>query len=70
MPPLRMDIVSVFHSEKAYRDHLELTSQIAQYEAKGGWRMVGVDNRVNNRGFANRKTTFLGNTVICQHQGD
>lgn len=52
MAGLRMDIVTVFHNETAYRDHLELTSQIARYEAKGGWRMVGVDNRVTNRGFA------------------
>lgn len=52
MPPYRMDVVTVFHSEKAYRDHLELTSLIARYEAKGGWQMIGVDNRVTNRGFA------------------
>lgn len=49
---MRIDIVTVFHSETNYRMYLNLIQQISRYEVKGGWRMIGVDNRIENRGFA------------------
>jgi N-acetylglucosaminyl-diphospho-decaprenol L-rhamnosyltransferase len=46
-----MDVVTVFHNERNYAQHLDLCRAIEQWE---GHRVnvVVVDNRVDNRGFA------------------
>lgn len=51
MSRIDIDIVTVYHSDenKALADQLE--EDIAAHEPEG-WRFIGVDNRVNNRGFA------------------
>lgn len=48
----KIDIVTVFHNERNYKQHLELREQIAKVHPEGGWRFIGVDNREINRGFA------------------
>jgi len=49
---IRMDIVSVFHNQVNFSEHEALKLQIAEHHPEGGYRFVGVDNRINNRGFA------------------
>lgn len=49
---IRLDIVTVFHNEINYQLHLELFDAIKKHEPDGGYRLLGVDNRVHNRGFA------------------
>lgn len=48
---IRADIVTVFHSEASYQQHKLLREEIGKYEPDG-YTFIGVDNRVNNRGFA------------------
>jgi len=49
---VRADIVTVYHNPVNHAQHLDLFSMVARYELDGGLRLIGVDNRVNNRGFA------------------
>lgn len=49
---LRADIVTVFHNERNYRQHLDLRQMLVAAEPEGGFTFIAVDNRVNNRGFA------------------
>jgi GT2 family glycosyltransferase len=49
---IRMDIVTVYHCQANFELHKSLFDQISQYEPDGGLRLIGVDNRVKNRGFA------------------
>ena len=48
----RADIVTVYHNATNYELHQQLFAAITYHEPKGGLRLIGVDNRVNNRGFA------------------
>lgn len=50
--PLRADIVTVFHNETNYAQHKVLFDSIREHEPRGGYRLIGVDNRRVNRGFA------------------
>jgi GT2 family glycosyltransferase len=52
MKPLRADIVTVFHNETNYGQHKVLFDAIREHEPDGGYRLIGVDNRITNRGFA------------------
>lgn len=47
-----VDIITVFHNETNYEQHLELFDAIKKHEPNGGYRLIAIDNRVNNRGFA------------------
>lgn len=47
-----IDLVSVYHNETNYEQHLALRDAIAKHEPTGGYRFIGVDNRTRNRGFA------------------
>jgi GT2 family glycosyltransferase len=49
---IRTDIVTVFHNATNYEQHLQLFDGIRRHEPRGGYRLIAVDNRVNNRGFA------------------
>lgn len=49
---LRMDLVTVFHNERNYLQHVELENDILKHHPGGGFRFIAVDNRINNRGFA------------------
>lgn len=49
---IRADLVTVYHNDKNYRQHLELFDTIQEHEPEGGLRLIGVDNRTRNRGFA------------------
>lgn len=49
---IRADLVTVFHNEDNYQLHLELFEAIQANEPAGGYRLIGVDNRRVNRGFA------------------
>jgi len=48
----RVDIVTVFHNDTNFRQHQELLESIRQHEPDGGYRVIAIDNRRNNRGFA------------------
>lgn len=48
----QVDIVTVFHNENTHRLHLELRDALSRHEPDGRYRLIGVDNRQNNRGFA------------------
>jgi GT2 family glycosyltransferase len=49
---IRADIVTVFHNDDYYELHLKLFDAIKRAEPEGGVRLIGVDNRKVNRGFA------------------
>jgi GT2 family glycosyltransferase len=49
---IRVDLVTVYHNQRHHDLHLELFEAIKQHEPEGGYRFIGVDNRVVNRGFA------------------
>lgn len=49
---IRADLVTVFHNDENYLQHLQLRDAIAHHEPNGGYRFIGVDNRTTNRGFA------------------
>lgn len=52
MSRYRIDIVTVFHNEKNFAQSLELSRSVTKHETDGGYRLIGVDNRRKNRGFA------------------
>lgn len=47
-----IDIVTVYHNEPNHQLFLEQREALATHEPDGGYRHIGVDNRVRNRGFA------------------
>lgn len=49
---IRADLVTVFHNAVNYEQHQRLFADIGRFEPDGGFRLIGVDNRLNNRGFA------------------
>jgi GT2 family glycosyltransferase len=49
---MRADLVTVYHNDTYYGLHRQLSEQIKQHEPSGGYRLIGVDNRTVNRGFA------------------
>lgn len=50
---MRADLVTVYHNDRNYRQHLELKDMLQRYESDGAaFTFIGVDNRVHNRGFA------------------
>jgi GT2 family glycosyltransferase len=49
---IRADLVTVFHNDENYQLHLKLFDAIKRIETSGGFQLIGVDNRRNNRGFA------------------
>lgn len=49
---IRADIVTVFHNTTNFEQHLAMFADIREHEPKGGYRLIGVDNRTTNRGFA------------------
>lgn len=52
MTTLRADLVTVFHNEQNHEQHLQLKHSIRAHEPIGGFRLIAVDNRSTNRGFA------------------
>jgi GT2 family glycosyltransferase len=46
------DLVSIYHREENYQQFLELADAIALHEDPSTYNLIGVDNRVTNRGFA------------------
>lgn len=49
---VNIDLVTVYHNEHTLHQHLLVRDAIAKCEPDGGYRYIGVDNRINNRGFA------------------
>lgn len=49
---MRIDIVTVFHNEANYTQHNDLFDAIRKHEPRGGYNLIGVDNRTTNRGFS------------------
>lgn len=49
---MRADLITVYHRAKNHQQHLDLFDAVRAAEPAGGFRLVGVDNRVHNRGFA------------------
>jgi GT2 family glycosyltransferase len=49
---MRADIVTVFHNQTNHAQHLGLFDAIRSHEPAGDFRLIAVDNRVTNRGFA------------------
>jgi GT2 family glycosyltransferase len=49
---INIDLVTVFHNETNYAQHRQLARQLALHEPDGGYRIIAVDNRTTNRGFA------------------
>lgn len=49
---IRADIVTVFHNDLNREQHEQLFAAIRAFEPDGGYRLISVDNRTNNRGFA------------------
>lgn len=47
-----VDIVTVFHREENYKLAMALAAAIDRYDPWIPWEFIGVDNRVNNVGFA------------------
>lgn len=48
-----VDLVTVFHSDKNRRQALELEDELFQHHGDDEhWTLIGVDNRIENRGFA------------------
>lgn len=56
---MRIDIVTVFHNETNYAQHLSLFEAIRLHEGSDAM-LIGVDNRSENRGFS--KASNLGAT--------
>lgn len=49
---IHADLVSVYHNDRNYKLFEQLRAALAHHEPKGGYRLIGVDNRERNRGFA------------------
>lgn len=49
---VHIDLITVYHNDTNYQQHLELRNALARHEPAGGYRFIGVDNRTRNRGFA------------------
>lgn len=49
---MRADLVTVYHSDHYRELRDKLFASIRSHESAGGYRLIGVDNRRNNRGFA------------------
>lgn len=49
---MRIDIITVFHNDNNYQQHNELFTAIRAHEPRGGYNLIGIDNRTTNRGFA------------------
>lgn len=49
---ITVDLVTVYHNATTYELALNLVTQLEEHEPDGGFQLVGVDNRINNRGFA------------------
>lgn len=47
-----IDVVTVFHRDENYRLAMDLRSSLERYEKTVPWNFIGVDNRVDNRGFS------------------
>lgn len=50
--PIRVDFVTVYHNDAYFKLSQRLREDLQRYEPAGGYRLIGVDNRRNNRGFA------------------
>jgi GT2 family glycosyltransferase len=48
----RVDLVTVFHNATNLAQHADLFDDIRRVEPAGGYRLIAVDNRTTNRGFA------------------
>lgn len=48
----RIDIVTVYHNDANHQLWLEQHDALTKHEPHGGYRHIGVDNRLKNRGFA------------------
>jgi GT2 family glycosyltransferase len=48
---IRIDLVTVYHNNTNIKQHVELGVALRKHE-RDGYRFIGVDNRVKNRGFA------------------
>lgn len=49
---MRIDVVTVYHNDTNHDQHLELVRGIEKHHPEGGWRLLAMDNRQENRGFA------------------
>jgi GT2 family glycosyltransferase len=49
---IRADLVTVYHNETSRELHSQLLATIRAHEPDGGYRIIGIDNRRVNRGFA------------------
>lgn len=64
---VRMDLVTVFHNERNYKEHLQLERDLLNQHPYRGFRFIAVDNRITNRGFApacNLGATFGSAPII------
>ena len=49
---IRADLITVFHNDDYLALSRQLFDSVKEHEPRGGYRLIGVDNRRDNRGFA------------------